>query len=368
MGLFGRKKSREDDYDDPEDFEREFEQRKRDLRGNLKFKKKLKDLNPDNRRTRKTPQKPWGKKERLLVLAIFASSTLVAGFLAISSRGFKLPNFPSLNIKDLNFSSFNPFREQTITTRSRNGSNNNQKVDSMIASFKNTTKSLSGEYSFYYYNLSDNTSGGYLYDKQMQAASLIKLPVMYSFYQELEKGNVSLDEKYTLKNSDKIGGSGSLSSKQAGTVLTFRDLLRLMGKESDNTAFGIVRRKLGDELVQSYISEVGMQKTDLKQNTTSPKDIGIILQKIWEMSDKEKKELLGFLTDTIYEDVIPKDLPKSVQVAHKYGKEVNVVNDAGIILDKNPYILVLMSEKITDSEAFENLPKISRVVFDEHSR
>ena len=62
---------------------------------------------------------------------------------------------------------------------------------------------------------------------------------------EAEKGSLDLETKYTLKDSDKVGGAGSLAGESAGTVLTYRDLVRLMGKQSDNTAFNVMSGLLG---------------------------------------------------------------------------------------------------------------------------
>ena len=66
-------------------------------------------------------------------------------------------------------------------------------------------------------------------------------------YMEDEAGNIDLDEKYTLKNSDKVTGAGSLYGKPAGYQTTYRNLVQLMGKQSDNTAFKVLSKQIEEE-------------------------------------------------------------------------------------------------------------------------
>lgn len=110
MALFGRKK---DEYDEEYEDEDELIEEEREDR---KLTRKFKDLNKENRKKRKEPPKPWGKKERLMVLIILASTVLIAGILAISNQAHISFNFsrPSFN---LDFSKINPFKEETIEIR-----------------------------------------------------------------------------------------------------------------------------------------------------------------------------------------------------------------------------------------------------------
>ncbi len=115
MGLFGKKN--EEEYEDDEEFEKE----PNDDFENRKLKKQLRDLKSENKKARKEPPKPWGKRERLTVLIVMVITILISGSLYLSSRpnlqftinnlqintqNFKVPNF--------DFSSFNIFKEGTI--------------------------------------------------------------------------------------------------------------------------------------------------------------------------------------------------------------------------------------------------------------
>jgi hypothetical protein len=109
MALFGRKKDKDFDdeggYSDEEGFGKGFGRRDR------KLTKDIRDLKPGNRKKRKEPPKPWGKKERMIVFIILLVSVVASAILAIGANNkakFRvgLPKF------DLN--SLNIFKEQTI--------------------------------------------------------------------------------------------------------------------------------------------------------------------------------------------------------------------------------------------------------------
>lgn len=336
--------------EDQEEFEEE----------QIKTFKKPKDLNPQNIRKRKEIVKPWGKKERLIVLISFLATILIAGFLFLSSRSWKLPNFRRIEIPK-----FELFKSETVTIGNKAGLQKER--ETLIKDyFVQETNKLTGLYSFYIIDLKEDREFGFREKNIMQAASLIKLPVFALLYQEVEAGKLNLDDIHVLKNTDKITGSGSLEYKDPGFKISYRDLAKLMGKESDNTAFNIFVNLLGEDKVQRTINDIGMFSTSLKENRTSAYDVSIFYKKLFKgeiVSQKYTDEILSFLTDTIYEDYIPKEISE-VKIAHKYGREINVTNDAGIILSENPFVLSILSEGIVYSEGDVFIPGFSKFVFE----
>lgn len=351
MALFGRK-------DEDEDYEDQV----RDEKESNNFRK-FKDLYPQNKRKRKEPQKPWGRNERLLVLSIFLTTILLSAVLAVSARDWKLPGLPRFILPSFNF-----FEGQTIVIEGNKAGQ--EKSKKIIEKFKEATRNLSGVYGLYVVRLKDGSSYGIFEKEKFEPASLIKLPVLATLYKEAEAGNIDLDTKYTLKNSDKKIGSGSLSGKPAGTVLTYRDMARLMGKQSDNTAYGIIKRILGEGKINGEISDLGMTSTSISENSTSPYDIGTFFEKLYQgkiVSDKSRDELLGYMTDTIYENWIVAGIADTVRVAHKYGRETKIVNDAGIVFAKEPFVLVIMTKGVIEREADEIFPELAKIVYEGES-
>jgi beta-lactamase class A len=339
----------------------------------------FKDLKPENRKKRKEPKKPWGKKERLFVFLVLLLTVGISALLALSSRSWKLPGFPRLTIPRF---SMPFFKEETIVIQGRR--NDYEKSQKVINLFERETKNLSGVYGLYVIDLETGFSYGINEKEVFQAASLIKLPVIAATYIEAESGNLNLSSKYTLKTQDKVSGAGSLYAKPVGYQVTYRKLLDLMGKESDNTAFNVSRKLLGDEKVNEVIQSIGMIDTSLSENETTPKDIGNFFKELWnaslpaiESSDggqgnivsKESADaILVSLTDTLYEDWLVAGVPDQIRVAHKFGREVHVVNDAGVVFTNNPYVVVIMSKGVIESEADEVIPQLSRLIYESESK
>ncbi len=232
-------------------------------------------------------------------------------------------------------------------------------------------RNLQGSYGVYVYNLTSRHQYGLNQDEIFPAASLIKLPVILSLYQEAEAGRIDLETEHLLKAEDKQTGAGVIQYKPMGTKYTYRELAQLMGRYSDNTAFNVIRSLLGDEKIQATINDLGMTKTSLEENETSAADIGLFFRKFYAQSlltRNHRDEILDYLTKTAYEDWIPAGVPEGVRVAHKIDNETNSFSDAGIIFGKEPFILVILSKDALEEEAVEALPEITKIVWEFEKR
>ena len=280
---------------------------------------------------KETPPKPWGKKERFIVLFVLLTTVFGSAALALSAREYKLPGLPRLTFPKFTFT--NPFKEEIIQI----GLRKELEIEKKIAqSFTEMTRDLTGLYAFYVIDLNTDEEFGVNEDEIMQAASLIKLPVMlYS------QGKVSDDK------------------------------ILAMGKKSDNAVFNEIVFKFGKTTLQKYIDTLEMPDTSLAENETTPKDVGNLLKKIYlsaQAGEDGSNQILSAITDTIFEDWLVKGIPDDIKVAHKYGRETHVINDAGIVFSDKPYILVLMTQGIVDEEANNIIPQISKMVYDEMTK
>ncbi len=323
MGLFNRKKD--------EDIEDELEIDEDEPR---RIRRKFKDLNPENKKKRVEPVKPWGAKERLFVLIVLILTVASSGFLALSARNFKLPQLPALKINSLK--DLNPFKEQVIIVGNKGTKISQEKIENTKKLFKETTDKYSGIYAFYIYDLNGDYYYGYNHQEVMQAASLIKLPVMYM----------------AMKN-DKD-----------------KSLVEAMGKRSDNGAYNKMVGILGKENVNRTISDLGMPNTSIDKNLTTPEEIGIFFKKLYKnelLTVEKTKELEDFMTDTNFEDWLRPGIPSDLKLVHKYGREVHVINDAGIVLGDKPFVIVIMTDGIIESEATELFTQLSQLLYNEHT-
>src|SRR4051794_11647287 len=123
-------------------------------------------------------------------------------------------------------------------------------------------KAHEGEVSLAVKNLKTGESYEYKADRPMPTASLIKLAVMITTYDEIEKGKLSPDDMIELRKEDQVPGSGVLTAHfSPGTKISLRDAIHLMIVYSDNTATNLVLDKLGIATTNEYMKELGCPET-----------------------------------------------------------------------------------------------------------
>lgn len=335
MSFFSRNK--EEDFEDEEEELGELE---------------VKDLKPENRRRRKEIAKPWGKRERLTVFIFLLATVIISGLLAVSSRNWKLPGLPEVKFPAIGKINFDFLGGKTITIGSGKRKADPEllaKADKIKEEFNQRTRDFSGTYTFYLVDLTNSFSFGKNENEVMTAASLMKLPVIATIYSEAEKGKINLD------------------AKPSGSSLTFRQLAEEMAKRSNNQAQLTAAAALGRDKIQQVIDGIGMQGTSSSRDETTAQDIGLFFQKLWNkeiVSETSRDEILNYLTDTIYENWFKKGIPQ-VRVAHKYGREVHVISDAGLVFAQKPFVLVVMSQGVVDVQADAFIPEFAAFVFKE---
>jgi beta-lactamase class A len=87
---------------------------------------------------------------------------------------------------------------------------------------------------------------------------VIKIPVLVMAFQMAERGEISLDERITIRKEDIRGGSGIFRYHDAGLQPTFRDVLLQMVITSDNTATDLAIAKVGGVArVNAWLKEAG---------------------------------------------------------------------------------------------------------------
>jgi beta-lactamase class A len=231
----------------------------------------------------------------------------------------------------------------------------------------NATNNLMGTYGIYYYDLVENQSFGINEQQIFTAASVIKLPIMVSLYQYVEAGKLTENQIYKLKSEDIIDfGTGQMRYQKPGTEYTYGQLVELCGQYSDNTAAFVLEKIIGRSKIQNYLNSLGMKNTILADNTTTPKQMGDFLVMLHQgklLNQEHSQKIYTSLTNTEYEDRIPKGIPDNIQVAHKIGNESQVYNDCGIVFSQSPYVLCLLSLGVKEAEALKVLPEISSLVW-----
>jgi beta-lactamase class A len=231
---------------------------------------------------------------------------------------------------------------------------------------------LTVQKSFYFEYLPDGTSIKIGDDKELVAASLIKLPLTMNLYKAAELGRVNLDKEVTVRESDVDGAFGDLYKKGAGIKITLREAARLALEESDNTAAHVIFDHTNGLLKyeEESLAQLDIDQTMAQgQAVISSKSYSSVLKSLYLSSylkNKDSQELLRYLANSTSGERITKYLPDDVEVAHKIGVYNTAwsESDCGIVyLPKRPYSLCIMVGLPYD-ESNEFMANISKEVYD----
>jgi len=104
-------------------------------------------------------------------------------------------------------------------------------------------------------------------DTRRVAASTIKLPILLEVLIEERHGELDLGQRYTIRSSDVLGGTGELQS-QVGRALTLGEIVRLMIVRSDNVATNVLLRQIGGGDASAGMARVNKLMTELGYRTS----------------------------------------------------------------------------------------------------
>jgi beta-lactamase class A len=151
---------------------------------------------------------------------------------------------------------------------------------------------------------------------------------------------------------------------------------------SSNFATNILIEYIGANNVTKSMKEIGALNIDILRgvedikafelglnNTTSAKDLLIIYEGLAKgkiINNESSAIMIDILKDQKYDDIIPRYLPKNIEVANKTGMITGVHHDSGIVFlkDGRKYVIVLLSKNMSDMErGTEMMARISELIY-----
>ncbi len=235
-------------------------------------------------------------------------------------------------------------------------------------------------------------------DKPMPTASLIKLPLMVTAYQQVADGKLSLDDRCVLTKEDQVPGSGVLTTHfTPGADISLRDAIELMIAYSDNTATNLVSQKTGLGATAAFMKKLGLPNTKLHSFVYKPettifpersKQFGLgsttanEMVKLLEMIHANKvvdakacEQMTGHLLRNEDREMTPRDLPTDARVAHKTGAVSTTRTDAGIIFTpKGPIAFAILTTEnadnswTADNESHVLFGRFARTIYDHFNK
>jgi beta-lactamase class A len=201
-------------------------------------------------------------------------------------------------------------------------------------------------------------------DRVMPTASLIKVAVLVETYLQAGEGKLSLRDRVTLRNADKVPGSGLLTYHfEEGTTLSLHNALRLMIAVSDNTATNLVLDRISVGAVNRRMASWGLKETRLNAKvfrgsttsvdprrtrryglgSTTAREMVTLFTELGagdRLRPALKQAVLGLLKKNDDKFKFARFLPAGTAIAHKDGSVDDARTDAGILYTPSGPIVV----------------------------
>ena len=240
----------------------------------------------------------------------------------------------------------------------------------VLESIRQRMEQIPGHTGFYYLNLVTGAEYGVREDEVFGAASVIKLPLYMHILAECAAGRMSMDEKLTITQSDKVPICGALTLFTGELQADIRTLCRLMISISDNTATNKLIERSTIPGAQEGFIRMGLEKTRLTRklfdriaskaglrNVISPKEIGKLLAMLHHgafISKEICKEAIDTLLLQQVDHKLNGRICGEIAIAHKTGEDDQLSNDVGIVYAPQPFVICFAGHD-TDVYRWEDL-------------
>lgn len=215
-------------------------------------------------------------------------------------------------------------------------------------------------------------------DRAFRSASTIKVPIMVELFRQVDAGTLRLDDRYALRDADRVPGSGVLQHLHAGLELTLDDLCTLMIAISDNTATNVLLDRVGMERARTTMSDLGMYRSVLGrqmlgrlpaehegENWTTPRDLATVMVAIVAgaaASPVGCARMVAMLERQDSARRITRHAPPGSRWGSKPGSLPGNVHDVGFVAtDAGTLVVAVMTEGLPgEAEAETAIAEIAR--------
>lgn len=298
-------------------------------------------------------------KTKTFFLLIFFAIFGIAVF--FSSKAYKIYE------ENLNFN-----REQLILNKKKEGWSRLEKtLENKIGNFK-------GKVGLVVEDLSTGWVISFNKDTLIPSASLVKVPIMLSYFYAAQEDKVNLKDNIKLKSFERVPGSKVLGRFPVGSRFMVEELFDPMITVSDNAAANALIDLLGFDALNAYFKKMGLKNTNIarnmldfrsrrdgQENYTTAADMAYILEKLYRrqfLNQEISEKCLILLNQQKVNDRIPRELPKDeVSVAHKTGLERHICHDAGIVYTQKGNFLICVLIKHGNRHALPAKKLISEI-------
>jgi beta-lactamase class A len=250
------------------------------------------------------------------------------------------------------------------------------------------TQHFHGDIGIYVKNLKTHKEVRIQADSIFPTASIIKVPILAGIFDKIEKGELTLDQKFTYRSSQQYSGSGLMQFFKDSTQTDLATMVSLMITYSDNVT-SIWNQQLagGGSVINLLMDKLGLMNTKVNSRTegrneiwekdgwgqTTPKEMATLVELIYRgkvVSPKASDQMYRYLGNIFYNDRSLSQIPASIKTASKTGSvdeargEVVLVN-----APSGDYVFCVLTNNNKDqswtknNEAEELTRKISNLLW-----
>jgi beta-lactamase class A len=207
-------------------------------------------------------------------------------------------------------------------------------------------------------------------DETFPTASLIKVAVLATLYDLVERRQMSLDDPLTLLAIDQVGGSGILNQMHPGLTISVRDAAQLMIQLSDNTATNLLLERITIGRVAQKLDSLGLRNTRVHHEVmlraftsvardssekyglgkTTPNEMTQLFALLAQgraVSPRADSAMLAML-ETNVDDLLLVRYLTGVRVAHKTGSDDDVRTDCGLFYLRTRVVMCVLTKQNVD--------------------
>ena len=221
----------------------------------------------------------------------------------------------------------------------------------LLQKLNNKIQQANDDLSFYVVDLNTYATIGYNIDREMNSACVVKAAYCLYVFQQIEKGNGSLDEILTFESRHYYPSSGTIKNSPFGTQFTLREVLYRTINISDNCGYYMLVDRFGRDGYNRWLDSLGVQYLHLLRPTSNwtsvcTRDLAIIWNEIYsyyQTGTLTAKTMFNYFLNAQYNYL--KVLLPGYQIAHKSGWTQTTFNDAGIVLEhsEGPYLIAILT-------------------------
>lgn len=283
----------------------------------------------------------------------------------------KLENYVKIEYPEIN--NINLDGALGITTCLKTPLKENELTSELI-SIKNELENLFNEnnlnFAFKYKDIYTGFSLSYNSSQDIFAASTVKAPEALYIYKKAEEGNINLDEYLTYTSNFYTEGTGVLKDTPPDKDYSIHELVKYSIINSDNIAHLILNNKFKSSNIHSYWSNLGassIYKDNNAWGNINANDATIVMEELYKYyinpNNKYSNELINYFINSWK---VITNYNNNLKVASKSGWSGTSLHDMTLVLDENPYTLVILSNRgYVEYQDFFN--KASDLVYQFHN-